>query len=272
MCVSSLPARLSDTIVYLGRTSHPAHGDIEVLGYQNTAASEADGPNAMLLHLPAGARMTSGNFINVGRVADPLADMAAAVAGPIATARGGIDWMSAEETVEVFEHDVYTVVLAGDPALIPAALERVPVERRPVITGELLDFYARTFPGYTIALCCFDNADALRARPLMLWYEPADPGELRMPGLDCHSGGVPVPGMRVERDHLLLFGGDEAPEETTSPVTYRPGMRHRLRRFLPGRVHGIRVNEVETPELFANGDFVLPLDDLRAGRFRVRVG
>ncbi|MEU8712227.1 hypothetical protein [Streptomyces sp. NPDC048663] len=42
----------SGTIVYCGRQHHPEHGLIHVLGYQNSAANLADGPNAMLLHLP----------------------------------------------------------------------------------------------------------------------------------------------------------------------------------------------------------------------------
>lgn len=275
MCVSSLPASLSDTIVYIGRTDHPEHGYVEVLGYQNTAANEADGPNAMLLHLPAGARMTAENFIHVREKDDPLADMAEAYD---AFHDDGIDWMDGAAAAGgplVFDHDVYTVVLAEDPADVPTALDRVPAHRRPAISTELLDFYARTFPGYTIALCCFDNADAQRARPLFLWYEPAEPDILRLPALDCHTGGVPEPGIRVDREHLLLFGGDDSPPETTAPVHYRPGTRHDLRRFLPGRVQGVRVQyEHEAgPELFRNGDFLLSLADLKAGRFDgVRVG
>ena len=73
----------------------------------------------------------------------------------------------------------------------------------------------------------------------------------------------------------LLFGGDDSPPETTAPVHYRPGMRHDLRRFLPGTVQGVRVQyEHEAgPDLFRNGDFLLSLADLKAGRFDgVRVG
>lgn len=217
--------------------------------------------------------MSAENFIHVRAKDDPLADMADAFDAFAVAADDGIDWMDGGALV--FEHDVYTVVLAEDPAEIPAALERVPANRRPAISAELLGFYAETFPGYTIALCCFDNADARRARPLFLWYEPAEPDLLRLPALDCHTGGVPEPGARVDRDHLLLFGGDDAPPETTAEVHYRPGMRHELRRFLPGRVQGVRVDEDGAGrELFVNGDFVLPLADAKAGRFRegLRVG
>lgn len=52
MCISTGEAAFSGTIVYCGRQHHPVHGLIHVLGYQNTAVNLADGPNAMLLHLP----------------------------------------------------------------------------------------------------------------------------------------------------------------------------------------------------------------------------
>jgi hypothetical protein len=53
MCVSTDRAEFSGTTLYAGRRHHPQHGLIHVLGYQNTAANLATGPNAMLLHLPA---------------------------------------------------------------------------------------------------------------------------------------------------------------------------------------------------------------------------
>ena len=268
MCVCAGPATLTDTIVYVGRTDHPAHGYVEVLGYQNTAASAAAGPNAMLLHLPSGGRMSAANFIRVGAGEDPLADMAAVIPARWASAAAWMDGtMGGDGRVQVFEHDVYTVVLSEDATRIPDALGMVPARRRPRVSAELTAFYGTAFPGWTIALCCFDNADARRARPLMLWYEPFEPELLRLPGLDCHTGGVPVPGERVDREHLLILGADDAPPDAAVRVRYRPRMRHDLRRFLPDRVTGVWVvDEAHTPDLFANGDFVLPLADLNAGR------
>jgi hypothetical protein len=37
MCVCASPARLTGTIVFLGKKYHPMHGEVFVLGYQNTA-------------------------------------------------------------------------------------------------------------------------------------------------------------------------------------------------------------------------------------------
>ncbi|CCH34699.1 hypothetical protein ABZ816_29935 [Actinosynnema sp. NPDC047251] len=250
MCVSSGPARFSGTTLYGGRCEHPEHGHIEVLGYQNTAVNLADGPNSMLLHLPA-TGMTRANFIPVGRHTDVLTRMANA-AGPVAVAAAGsVAWMDAEP-VEVFEHDVYTIVLAADPTRIPEALHQVPAHQRPTVSPGLFRFYADAFPRHTIALCCFDNAEAAQAKPLLLWYHPNDPDRIVLPALDSHTGGVPDLDAPVQTAHQVLLGTPNG-----FPVTYGPGMRHKLRTFLPDAVIG-----VDSYDLLPNGDFAISVADL----------
>lgn len=249
MCVSSDHADFSGTVLYAGRCDHPDHGRIEVLGYQNTAVNLASGPNSMILHLPASG-LTAEHFIPVGRDGDVLTRMLDAVR-PVAAAAGGPATM--EAGVEVFEHDVYTVVLAADPTRIPAALDRVPPHKRPRLRRELFEFYADVFPGHTIALCCFDNAEAQRAKPLLLWYRPTDPDVLVLPALDSHTGDVPRADDWVHPDHWLLFGSDLG-----EPVEYSPTVRHKLRAYLPDAVLGIQYDHGRIP----NGDFALSHDDL----------
>jgi hypothetical protein len=256
MCVSTGQADFSGTILYGGRRDHPEHGAIEVLGYQNTAVNLATGPNAMLLHLPSPG-VTPSQFISVGPHGDVLTRMVDAVR-PVS--RGaGIAWMDAGSGVQVFEHDVYTVVLAGDPTRITGALNLVPEHKRPSPNPELLEFYRDAFPDHSVALCCFDNAAAQRAKPLLIWYEPLDPDRIVLPALDCHTGAAPDPDAPARRDHWLLFGSDETTAEWGRPVDYPPGMRHALRAFLPDRVTGVEVTG-DRP----NGDFAISLADLRS--------
>ncbi|WP_019634784.1 hypothetical protein [Actinomadura atramentaria] len=262
MCVSTAAAEFSGTILYGGRRRHPVHGLIEVVGYQNTAVNLHTGPNAMLLHLPARA-LTPGQFVPVGRHGDVLTRMVDAVR-PVPA--GGIDWMGSDEPsrVQVFEHDVYTVLLADDPTLIPAALHRVPPRRRPPLRTDLLEFYADAYPGHVMAVCCFDNADARRAKPLLLWYEPTDPDRIVLPALDCHTGAPPDLDRPVPTDHWILFGLDDAGDDWGEPVEYPGALRHELREFLPRAVLG---TEFTAP--LPNGDFAVAVDDLRAGRLNV---
>lgn len=254
MCVSTGPADFSGTILHGGRRDHPELGRVEVLGYQNTAVNLAEGPNAMVLHLPARG-LSQRNFVPVGRDGDVLARMLEA-ARP-RTRDAAI--MSGD--VQVFDHDIYSVVLAADPTRVPEALRLVPQHRRPAIHPDLMAFYADTFPGHSLVLSCFDNADARRAKPLLLWYPPADPDLLVLPALDCHTGAVPDLDAPVHRDHVLLFGTDDAPADWGGPVDYGPGLRHKLRAFLPDTVKGVRV----TGDSHPNGDFAIAYDDLLEG-------
>ncbi len=259
MCVSMHPAEFSGTTLYVGRRRHPEHGLVHVLGYRNTAANRADGPNAMLLHLPARG-MTQANFLDVGDSTDVLDRMVDAVR-PRSVAAGGMaamDWMGGDGgRVEVFEHDIYTVMLAADPTDLPAALGRVPAHKRPALNPELMRFYAERYPGHALAVCCFDNASAAQAKPLLMWYEPLDPEVLVAPALDAHTGRPPGMVGKVPVDHWVLFGSDESPALWGEPVEYGPGMRHGLRAFLPDRVVGRRYEG-----LLPNGDFAVRHEDL----------
>ncbi|WP_026120283.1 hypothetical protein [Nocardiopsis potens] len=261
MCISAAPAEFSGTTLYAGRLHHPEHGLVHMLGYQNSAVNLASGPNAMLLHIPARS-MGRRNFISAGRHQDLLSRMVEAVK-PRAVGAAAMDWMGgpqARSGVEVFEHDVYTVLLTGNAALIPAELHRVPAHKRPRIDPGLLEFYAEHYPEHTFAVCCFDNAQARRAKPLLLWYEPHDPDLLTAPALDAHTGGPPALDERVPVDHWTIFGTDEAPDGWGRPVEYPAMLRQRLRAFLPAEVIGER----HTGAL-PNGDFALSHADLLRG-------
>ncbi|QNE75245.1 hypothetical protein F0344_12055 [Streptomyces finlayi] len=261
MCISTGEAAFSGTIVYCGRQHHRVHGLVHVLGYQNTAVNLADGPNAMLLHLPT-RQLTPRHFLSVGRAGDILHRMVAAVED-VAAADDGIAWMSAEpQPVQVFDHDVYTVLLADDPTAIPAALWQVPPHRRPGLDPDLLHFYADHFPDHTIVVCCFDNADAQRAKPLLLWYPPLDPDRLTVPALDSHTGRAPDLDATVPVDHWVLFSTDQAPSGWGAPVVHPGDMRHRLRDFLPTAVVGRHYGRGQT---LPNGDFTISHRDLLTG-------
>jgi hypothetical protein len=263
MCVSAGAAELSGTILFAGRRLQRVHGWIEVLGYQNTAVNLAVGPNAMLLHLPA-RKVTSAQFLNMGRCDRVLRDMAAVAVQSMGRGRAlsaEADWMDGGR-VEVFEHDIYTVVLAERATDIPRALERVPERKRPAVSRELLAFYADCFPRHPVALCCFDNTEAMQAKPLMLWYRPLEEERLVLPAIDCHTGAVPDLGASVPTDHTVIFATDRAIDGWGEPVSYSQAgqMRHELRAFLPDHVLGVHFTET-----LPNGDFAIAHDDLMRG-------
>jgi hypothetical protein len=243
MCVSAGPARLTGTILYGGVVDHPVHGLIHVLGYQNTPQNLADGPNAMLLHLPG--VVTQANFIDTSACPSILREMVEAVEPP---SRSPAVQMAAG-SVEVFDHDIYTVVLASSASLVSDALAQVPLRRRASVSAELLDFYAENYPDCAIALCCFDTKDAREAGPLLIWYTPHDPSVLSLPAVDCHTGEVPDLSAEVTADHWVILGSSRAGTPIARPPT--------VAEFLPSHVIGRRFDG-PTP----NGDFRISHMDL----------
>lgn len=284
MCVSSASAMFSETTLYHGRCHHPEHGRIHVLGYQNTAYSRADQPNAMLLHLP-GTGMTQDNFVDTTASRDILTAMTRTLSPPLSrhgAAPGGLP-RAALPDVEVFEHDIYTVVLARNATLIPDALGLVPEHKRIPVNRPLFDFYARLYPDYAVALCCFNNRDAARSAPLLLWYDPLHPDRVELPAIDCHTGGIPAIGGPVDVDHWVVLGTDEeSPSWNLGPVPHDLTRWRSTRMrwtpedlagpagpFLPTNIAGRTYSG-----MLANGDFMIPTTDLAIGRFTAmdRVG
>ncbi|MDN3357125.1 hypothetical protein [Actinomadura sp. DC4] len=276
MCVSAGPAHFSDTILYHGRRRHPEHGLVHVLGYQNVAVNRATGPNAMLLHLP-GTGMTQDNFVDTSGARHILTDMTAALTPRsvgYGAAPGGMVDRAAPPPVQVFEHDIYTVVLAADATLITDALALVPEHRRVAANPALFAFYARVYPGHAVALCCFDNRDAARSDPLLLWYTPSRPDRAELPAIDCHTGAIPEIGAPVPVDHWVILGTDEpvpgAPGWETAPTDWSEDVRDGpAGPFLPEWIAGRTYTG-----LHPNGDFTIACADLEAGRLEAmsRVG
>jgi hypothetical protein len=150
--------------------------------------------------------------------------------------------------VQIFEHDIYTIILAEDPAAIPSALQKIEKRKRIAENSDLFAFYSKHFPKYPVALCCFDNADAARASPILLWYKPLHPNEFAAPAIDSHTGSAPDLSAKVLVDHWVIFGCDDA---FGTGVRYRDNLSAEVRSFLPRRVVG-RQFSGKLP----NGDFI----------------
>jgi hypothetical protein len=208
MCVSVAQARFTGTILYAGEAMHHQKA-VHVLGYQNTVqnrAEVANSGNAMLLHFPAvPGSMTPSNVIETAQCPNVLGDMVRALQEPT-TGWWSPEGTTASRVAEVFDTGIYTVVLASDARTIPEALNRVPRRKRPPLNAELFDWYERTFPGWPVALCCFDAVDAVRATPMMWWYEPTHPEFLFAPAIDSHTGAPPNLDAEVAVDHWVVLG------------------------------------------------------------------
>ena len=293
MCCSLAPAEFSKTIVFAGEAKH-GRKTVHVNGYQNTAqhlghhrspsiemlkrrflgevgapkpaATEASG-NAMIIPIPAKPRtMSPKNLVSSEDCPNILENMAAAVRSlnrrETLSADSLIGAKLATRGVQIFEHDIYTVVLADDARKIPAALRRLPPSKRPPLNDEVFSAYAKWYPKWTVAVCCFTNEEAARAKPLLWWYEPMNRKQLFIPGLDSHTGGVPDLQGRAKRDHVMAVSSCSM----TGGAAVRYGSRERLSTdaalFMPPQVIGAEMRN-EDP----NCDWYCSVADVRKGTF-----
>lgn len=280
MCVSvspRTPVEFSGTVLYAAEAMQG--GDlVHVLGYQNKVGPASGlraltswipgfrSGNAMILPLPAEPRtMTKLNVIDTSACPDILQEMAQTVDPPLPTletyARSRMRSLSAPPPVQVFEAaGIYTVVLAQDARDIPGALHQVPRAKRPRLNPALFDAYAKWYPGWTIALCCFNNLRARLALPLLWWYRPMHPDRLFLPALDCHTGAVPDLDAEVRVDHVLAVSSHRLQQGL---AFYPSTVSREVAPYVPRRLLGQRMGEE-----ILNGDFVCEVEDVVAGRFR----
>jgi hypothetical protein len=271
MCVCLGPARLSNTTLYVGEATRDGKL-VHVLGYQNTAQNLAVAAtsvpsgmlagNAMILPFPASEPMGKDNVLDTSGCKNILKDIAEAVKPRSKGFGRSMSFGMDSRSVEVFDTGIYTVVLARDPRDIPAALARVPAEKRPDLKPEIFAAYAEWYPGWQVALCCFNNAEAVEADPLLWWYVPAFPNVLFAPTLDSHTGGVPDLAAEVELDHTIAVGSTEG---KGSRISYSDEVPNDVRNLLPSFGVGLELSGYEV-----NGDFVFFKSDAEGGMFRPR--
>lgn len=272
MCCSLGPARLSRTILYGAEVIlEDGGGLVHVVGYQNKAqslipSSSGHSGNAMILPFPAvHGSMTKANVIETEDCPNILEDLARAVTPPTrGGAYGSLGLVGSRAArVEVFNTGIYTVVLATDASLIPEALDQVPDEKRPPFNEAIFDAYADWYPGWSVALCCFNNREAKDSTPMLWWYDPRNTEELFLPALDCHTGDVPTLGAKVTLDHTIVVGSHQMAGMAIMPVNYSDVLPLHVRPYLLNRVVGTQLPPMQVP----NGDFFVDVSDLRNGKF-----
>ena len=283
MCCSvspGVPVHFSDTVLYGAEVLGPNRQPVHVLGYQNKVQGRTGlssllawlpwggTGNAMILPFPAVlGSMSRANVVDTRGYRNVLQHVANAIPRPADEDEDDEDRLTLRQgrlAVDVFEAaGIYTVVLAQNPRDIPSALGQVHRSKRPAMNPALFDAYARWYPGWAVALCCFNSRAARLAQPLLWWYEPLFPERLFLPGLDSHTGGVPDLDARVRADHVVavtsyrMLGGHA--------VGYRTPVAPELARYLCPFVIGERYKG-----LLLNGDFHCRLDDVAAGTFAAK--
>ncbi len=253
MCVSSSPAVFLGTTVVVSTAVHPTTGNvIHVLSYANTVKNLGSGPNAMLIHFPSASVMGAGNVVDTSGFPGYIDDIRTAVQ-PRTRSFGGMGG-SVSKGFAIFETGIYTVIMAENASYVPKALKLVPEAKRPDIDPELFSWYHKKWSEWPLALCCFNNAEATQATPMLWWYYPRYQDRMMAPAIDCHTGGVPNMNAQVNVDHWVIVGAQQETHRGMTRVAYQNV--HQIPQFaqeiLPKYVVGMQFTG-QMP----NGDFLI---------------
>lgn len=205
MCCSMAPSSTSATKIYVGEALHPATRElVHVQSYGCSARSA--GPNALLLAVPTRAPFRADNVIDGGKPLRRLMDVyATSVHSMMLGGMRGGDGFVAESMAAVFDKGPFTIVTSPSIGDINAAMSRVDPSRRPAIPQENLDVFGRAYPvDHQFVLACWSGV--IDADPFAFWYEPNDPTQFFIPGLDAHDGGPVQIGAMVQTSHTLMVG------------------------------------------------------------------
>lgn len=283
VCCSLRPARFSNTVIAAWEFDL-----FHFLAYQNSAQSLASmrggaididdeflrraigapslsSGNAMILHFPAKpGTINPEDLIDTQGSKTFLDDMVTALK-PVfrgATFKGVISSSLGSQRVFIFDRGIYTVVLADRAIDIPEHLSLVPENKRPPLNEVIFEAYQEWFPGWPVAVCCFNNTQLAKSEPLLWRYRPRNPNMFFLPGLDSHTGAPPNLREDVYVDHWLiasskLLGPNS--DGLSKDVRYdrvTPSVRALLPTFVTGR---------SMTGDYPNGDFVAIRDDVSRG-------
>jgi hypothetical protein len=232
-----------------------------------TGKAAATSGNAMILPIPDA--VANIELIDTTTCPNFLKDIRSALTP---RTRGGLRRGGAADSaksVRIIEFDVYTIVIAKNAKDLTKVLksDAIPAERRPALNDEIIKAYTKWYPNWAIAVCCFNNTDAKRAKPLLFSYEPtkqADKDFLFVPTLDAHDGKAPDLNANVDVDHTIFVSTPDMPDSHGMTVFYSdPEIALGVAELLPRKVTGKVVSGS-----YRNGDVVFKCSDLKNGIVR----
>lgn len=240
--------------------------------YQNNVANLSNGANCMLLHVPARS-LTQTDFIGTEDHMKICENMVDTLQPPVLS-RSMVETkdvtLGFSHNVEVFDHGVYTMVVAKNATDIIPSLNRVRVDRRPsMVQPELMEFYQRYFPDWFFVLCCFNNREVKTAPPIMFTYEPLFSNRFVAPGIDSHTGDSPDLSTKVDVDHWVIMGSHEAKHPALARVYYDKWERMdtMMKTALPKYIMGKRIRGKQK-----NADFLMSPQQLTTGSLQIERG
>lgn len=248
------------TRIYAGTAHHPTTGKlVHVMAYGTKFA--ARGPTGMLLAVPSMTPLVQHVHVLDGNSARGLLTAYDDAIDPFVEQTRGMMKSFGASDVEVYDVGDYTMVTATDAGAIYDALSAVAPARRPPLKRDIFEQMGAVYQGFLFPwrfiIACSDGSP-VDAAPIVLVYEPHNPAELFIPGLDAHDGKPAKIGAMVTIDHSLFIGSTIKPI-AGEPVSSRAidSLDASLRPFFPATIAGMRHrNRV------INGDWRVTIADM----------
>ncbi len=232
-----------------------------------TVKAAAGTGNAMILPIPDA--VDNIELIDTTSCPNFLKDIRSALTPRTRGLRRGVSFGVDAKSVRIIEFDVYTIVIAKSAKDLAKVIksDAISEDRRPALNDDIFKAYAKWYPNWAIAVCCFSNTDAKRAKPLLFSYEPTkqeDKDYLFVPSLDAHDGKVPDLNAKVDVDHTIFVSTADMSEPHSMTVFYSdPEIALGVAHLLPRKVMGKVVSGQ-----YRNGDIVFKCSDLKQGVVR----
>lgn len=222
--------------------------------------------NAMILPIPlaSGANIiTDAHLLNTLKFKRILSDQSEAVAEREYT-RGGAKGVTfgGRGAAVIVKFGPYEVVLAQSPLAAFDVLHMVSDEKRPQLDEALLAAYELWYPGWSMALACFNNSEMAQAAPIAIVGPARHSDYLFLPAVHGHGGGVPDLTEMVADDHTFVAGSCLSPSGAGNDVFYTDDIEPAIAAQLPSRVVG-----GESRGTVTQGDLVVKLADVYSGRW-----
>lgn len=168
---------------------------------------------------------------------------------------------SGGEQMVYVQMGIYDIVIAQNASMLTSALQEVEPLKRPKLNDALFGTLERWYQ-CPVAVCCFNNAESGKARPLAFAFQPFDPEHIVVYTLDAHDGQVPNPSALVKMDHAIFVGSYLTPESKCAKVTYRDQIPDHMSPYILDHVMGM-----ELRDRLQNGDISFSTEAVRAGIF-----
>jgi hypothetical protein len=265
MCCSAWPVRFSKTIT---GTWEVMVDDklMHVLWYQNQIGSPKDaklsGGNCLII--PIMGSWSSIRLLNTTSAPSILKDISQSLRPePMRSAKSLAAAGERFGTIVFLKFDIFDIVLAENAQDIPNVLPQIVENKRPKINNDVFNVLDQWYK-CPIALCCFDNAEAMEAKPIAFAFEPFMPEQLMVYTLDAHDGKPPDPTKKVQLDHTIFVGSYITDSEHGAHIKFSDDIAPDLAPYVLPKVLGEMVPNAP----IQNGDFIFDVNEVRDGIFR----